>query len=58
MPEIKKEPYIFWMEELDDKFQCEGFGPYHSLADIARWICWNKYDAEEMLRLIKEELER
>lgn len=57
MAEIRTEPYIVWVDVGEDTYECEAFGPDHTLGDIARWICRNRSEAEELLYILKKELE-
>jgi hypothetical protein len=34
------------------------FGEYHTLADIVRWICENRSEAEDILWLLTEQLKK
>jgi hypothetical protein len=54
MPEIKTPPRIDHDENGDELVT---FGPEHSWADVARWICQNESDRMEMQRLLAEAAE-
>jgi hypothetical protein len=51
MPEIKTPPRIDHDENGDELIT---FGPEHSWADVARWICQNDIDRMEMQLLLDE----
>jgi len=51
MTEIKRDPICSQDENGDELVT---FDPDHTLSDIARWICRNKSDAEEVHRMIGE----
>jgi hypothetical protein len=51
MPEIKTPPRLAYDENGDELVT---FGPEHSWADVARWICQNENDRMEMQRLLDE----
>lgn len=57
MGEIKTDPYLVWIDVNDDTYECEAFGPDHTLADIARWLMKNPVEAEEVRDLLAEMLE-
>ena len=53
MSEIKRAPITTYD---DDGEKLEAFDANHTLSDIARWICENPTDAEELVRIISEML--
>lgn len=52
MSEITREPVKITIGEEE----YEAFDEQHTLGDIARWISKNPVDAEELARLIDEQL--
>lgn len=53
MSEIKRDP-ICAIDENGDELAT--FDANHTLADIARWVCKNPADAEELRRILGEML--
>jgi len=53
MSEIKRDP-IYSQSANGDELAT--FDADHTLADIARWVCRNRADAEEVHRMIGEML--
>jgi len=53
MSEIKRQPIVIY--DADGE-KMEAFDANHTLADIARWVCENEADAEELVRIISEML--
>jgi hypothetical protein len=51
MTEVKTPPRVDHDANGDDLVT---FGPEHSWADVARWICQNDIDRMEMQRLLEE----
>ena len=54
MAEIKTPPST-WEDQEGTIY--EGFGPSHTLADIARWLMTNPVEAEEVRDLLTKMLE-
>ena len=50
MAEIKRDPVRIVVGEVE----YAAFDEDHTLADIARWIASNPYEAEEMVGLLEE----
>lgn len=55
MAEIKTQP-IKGVDDDGDEVVC--FNAGHTLADVARWILENRQDAEEIHRMLGDELSK